>query len=189
MVIFHLLYKFLKINAANCDSMMKVWDAMKTITSEKPQISKGIVELETIYTKLQKQKLMIRKWRDLFITKRTVLITKLLGDHMSAYNSALSEMAGSIVVVDDFDKHKESHMPQMDPGTLDVSLSISEAKKYVDRFNKYMQSCYPGAYRFKDYINLLKVRLDQSYQVLIGDLKGYSTEQELKVGIEAAVNV
>ena len=52
-----------------------------------------------------------------------------------------------------------------------------------------MQSCYPGAYRFKDYINLLKVRLDQSYQVLIGDLKGYSTEQELKVRIEAAVNV
>ena len=77
----------------------------------------------------------------------------------------------------------------MDPRTLDVSLSNADAKKYVDSFDKYIQFCYPGGHRFDDYKNLLDVRLDQSYKVLIGDLKGYNTEQELKVGIEAAVSV
>ena len=33
------------------------------------------------------------------------------------------------------------------------------------------------------------MRLDLSYSVLIGDLKGYTTEEELKIGMEAAVNV
>ena len=30
------------------------------------------------------------------------------------------------------------NMPQMDPRTLDVSLSNADAKKYVDSFDKYI---------------------------------------------------
>ena len=94
------LTKFLKVNAGKCNSMRKVWNTKKTVTSQKTQISRGIVELETIYNNLQIDKLLIKKWRDLFVTKRAVINTKLLGlgDLMSTYNGALSEMARSFDV-------------------------------------------------------------------------------------------
>ena len=71
-------------------------------------------------------------------------------------------------------------MPQTDPSSLTIDLSHADAKKYVERFNNYMMSCYPGGYRLDDYKNLLGVRLDRTYEALIGNLKDYLTEEDLK---------
>ena len=50
------LTKFLRINSNKFDSVRKVWDAKKTIASDQGQITRGILELETIYNNLQKEK-------------------------------------------------------------------------------------------------------------------------------------
>ena len=59
------------------------------------------------------------------------------------------------------------NMPQIDPGSLTIDLSHADAKKYVESFNKYMTSCFPGEYRLDDYKNLLGVRLDRTYEALM----------------------
>ena len=110
------LTKFLKGKVHTCESFEQVWEAKKTLRSQKSQITRGITELETIFKDLQKAKnsppldsLLVHKWRDVFISKRNSLNTKLLslGNHLRACNAALSDMAGSMAVGEEFSKYEE----------------------------------------------------------------------------------
>ena len=75
------------------------------------------------------------------------------------------------------------NMSQLDPGELTVDLDHAGAKKYLEKFRKYMFWCYPGGFRLEDYKHLLSVRIDCTYDALIGKMKEYKTEADLKAGV------
>ena len=89
------LNTFLKTNDQNCETVAAVWEAKNTVRSQKTQITRGIKELEEIFKNLDREMKtpplnppMIKKWKDIFLSKKDSLNNPLLGlmQHLNKYN-------------------------------------------------------------------------------------------------------
>ena len=69
------LNNFLKSNNQQCETVIAVWEAKSSVRTQKTQITRGIKELEEIFKNLDREMktsplnhLMIKKWKDIFLT-------------------------------------------------------------------------------------------------------------------------
>ena len=76
---------------------------------------------------------MVKKWEDVFISKRNNLNTQLfsLSDHLSTYNAALGGMAGSMTVGEEFSQYEERYK-------IDV---VKKYDHYATNFYNMLKAC------------------------------------------------
>ena len=84
------------------------WDAKLSVKTAKTQITRGIKEMEEIFKNLDKEMktpplnhMMIKKWKDVFLSKKDSVNTQLLGlmQHLTKYNETISNMTNSMIVL------------------------------------------------------------------------------------------
>ena len=113
------LNTFLKENEQACESVASVWEAKASVKTAKTMITRGIKEMTEIFNNLDKEQkspplnhMMIRKWRELYLSKKESVNQQLLGlmDYLERYNKSISSMANSINIGDKFAPFEERCM-------------------------------------------------------------------------------
>ena len=76
---------------------------------------------------------------------------------------------------------KFHYMSSMDPGHLDEGISLNDAYKWLQKFNKFMKSCATNGYSLDQYIDQMDTRLDDYWKAHIGALEEFNFKSKAEV--------